>query len=229
MTERIPGPRWRGLSLGAAAERLGVSPSVTARAADAGRLEARRRGSARYVTQAELRRFVATPAAWVAAHPRDIVDPDLRAHALAAWEACGSPALYPVSDLARRYAASPATVARWRERGWCAGAWHWHGSARHGAWWLVWAGDLPAAPPIPWPTAGRTQPTRRAVGEARRAAVIAAVERRGGPPGRGSRSGFWAAVAAEVGGAIPYVHRLWYEHARALREREERPHAHAAD
>lgn len=212
------GPRWRGISQNAAAERLGVSPSAIVHAVNAGRLRAgpRRRG-ARHIAHAELRRFVTTPAAWVVVHPLEIIDPSLRAVAAAAWRAAGSPALYAPADLRRRYHVSDSTLSRWRAAGWASGCWHWHGSHQHhrGAWWLVWAGPLPPAPAARQP--GAVQPTRRAVGQASRAVIVAAVLARGGAPGRGTRGGFWAAVAVETGFSAPYAVRVWWEYQRQLR------------
>jgi hypothetical protein len=170
----------------------------------------RRRGGVRYVAQRELRRFVTTPACWVVVHPREIVEPELRLHAIAAWEAAGAPTCYAISDLAAQYGVSGSTIGRWRERGWCAEAWHWHGGAERGAWWLVWAGPMPEPLPVPY-IQPRIQPTRRAVGAARRIAVLAAVEQRGGPPGRGRAApGFWEGVAADTGASVKYAQRIWY-------------------
>lgn len=202
----LPGPRWRGLSLTAAAERLGVSPAVTHHAADARRLATRRRGRVRYVTRAELRRFAATPACWAAVHPREIVDPDLRAAAVAAWEAAGAPALYAAADLARRYHIGLSTVARWRGRGWPApGAWHWHGGRRAGDWWLVWPGALPPPP-------ARRRPGRRAWRTESRRRVLDAVRRLGPPPPhKYGREGYWRAVADAACVSASYACRLYRE------------------
>lgn len=218
---RMRGPRWRGVSLTAAAERLGCAPAVTHHAARHQRLTVRYRRGVGYVALAELERFATSPACWVAVAPCDIVDPALRRVAVAAWRQAGCPQWHRTGDLARRYAVSRATIARWRERGWQAGAWHWHGNAAQtkGEWWLIWAGDLPAGMPVPY-ILPRVQPTRRAVGAARRQAVLRAVAARGGPPGRGASGDFWRAVAAEAGCAVVTAQT---HYARA--QRQERNHA----
>ena len=204
------------MTLKSAAERIGMDYDTLRRKRQHGLIATTKiRGDYR-LTQRELQRFVTTPDCWIAVHPREIIDPDLRQVALDAWRQAGSPRWYALTDLANRYPSfAPNTIKGWRDRGWLAGHWHWQGGDTAGIWWLIWAGDLPAAP-MPKPTFNPRADEQRQRAMPARAAVVSAVLALGGLPGKGQR-GFWSEVARAADCPIATARSRWR---RAVRYNE---------
>jgi len=123
-----------------AADRLGVNVDSIGSVIRREWLPNRRRRPARpQISLHTLTAFVAEPRAWLLVAPRDILDPDLRAAAMAAWQAAGEPRWWSAHDLAHACHITTSTVGWRRRNGWGTtwerwGPWWWHLGTEPPAW-----------------------------------------------------------------------------------------------